>query len=296
MWLTVILGGIVLLLIYHLAKFWILDPWLVYRHFRSQNIPGWYIPIIGDLLALHWAMVNNKHLEYATEMTKKYGDYYQMSFGPIVGLLVSDPQLIHETLKTNVRAYHKSVFVRLMLDNIIGGNNLILAENDTHAHHRRLIAPAFHQQNMNSMVSLMVETASSYLNKWTVSTSKSGSQVLTIDVHKEMAQLTLNILAGCVFGVSAQNEKPAYETVTRNIAVAINEVEKRAFRLLSIIPLVNRLPLPSKLRIDAAMRDVRCVVQHIIDERKKGLSKSACKGSIHSIQNRPRTLLFMCRT
>ncbi|CAF1301007.1 unnamed protein product [Rotaria sordida] len=93
-----------------------------------------------------------------------------------------------------------------------------------------------------------------------------------------MAHLTLNILAGCVFGMSAQNEKPAYETVTRNIAVALDEVEKRAFKLLAIIPLVNRLPLPSKLRIDASMREVRRVVQHIIDERKKGLSKSACKG------------------
>lgn len=280
MWLTVALGGFLLFLAYHFVKFWILDPWLVYRGLRSQGIPGRYTPIVGDIFRMRRALLTDKHWSYTKDMTTEFGDYYQISFGPIVGLLVSDPLLIQDVLKTHVRSYHKSIFIRLMLRTIIGYNNLILAENDTHAHHRRLIAPAFHHQNLNSMTSLMVQTASRHLAKWARSARRNQNNVLTIDVHKEMALLTLNILAGCVFGMSIQNGKPIHETVSQNITAALNETEKRAFNLLGIIPLVNRLPLPSKLRIDSSMRDVRRIVQHIIDERKKGLSKSACKGLI----------------
>jgi hypothetical protein len=48
--------------------------------------------------------------------------------------------------------------------------------------------------------------------------------------------------------------------------------------MIGIIPIINCLPLPSKRRIDQSKKNVKYAVQHIIDERKKGLTKSACKG------------------
>ena len=283
MWLTLALGGVLLYLVYHFVKFWIVDPWLVYRDFRSQGIPGRHTPIVGELFRMHRALLADKHFSYATEMANEFGDYFHISFGPVVGLLVSDPLLIQDVLKNNVRAYHKSNFIRLMLSTVIGDNNLVLAENDTHARHRKLIAPAFHHQNLNSMISLMVETASRHLAKWKLSGRRNHDAVLTMDVHEAMGHLTLNILAGCVFGMSIENEKPVHETVSQTIAAALKETEKRALNLIGIIPLINRMPLPSKLRIDASMREVRRVVLHIIGERKKGLTKSACKGSTQTL-------------
>jgi hypothetical protein len=48
--------------------------------------------------------------------------------------------------------------------------------------------------------------------------------------------------------------------------------------MITIIPIINQLPFPSKRRIEKSKRDVRVVIQRIIDDRKKGLTKSACKG------------------
>ena len=48
--------------------------------------------------------------------------------------------------------------------------------------------------------------------------------------------------------------------------------------MIALIPIINQLPLPSKRRIDKSRQDIKNVVQNIIDQRKKGLTKSACKG------------------
>jgi cytochrome P450 len=278
MWLTIILGGILLFLVYRLAKYWVLDAWFVYRHFRSQGIPGRYIPIVGDLFRLRRALITEKHFDFFANLTTEFGDYYLFSWGPVVGLFLSDPLLIQGVLRTNVHAYHKSTYMRLVLNPIVGYNNLGLAENDMHAYHRRLIAPAFHHQNLNSMISFMVETASRELAKLTVSARQNQNNVLTIDVHKEMVHLTLKILGGCIFGMSMGNGKPVYEILAQNISVGYTKLQRRATTLVPYIPFINRLPLPRKLRIESLLQQGRCAIEHIIDERKKGLTKSACKG------------------
>jgi cytochrome P450 len=107
--------------------------------------------------------------------------------------------------------------------------------------------PVFQHQNLNSMMSTMVEITSCFLAKWTKCACKDNDKTISIDVHEEMARLTLDILVECVFGTS------------------------------------NRLKFPSKLRIDKSMRDPRRFIQGIIDERKKGFTKSTAKGSIRII-------------
>ena len=68
------------------------------------------------------------------------------------------------------------------------------------------------------------------------------------------------------------------EIVYYNVTETLTDIEKRILNMIAIIPMVNRLPIPSKQRIDKSKYDVRIVIQRIIDDRNKGLTKSACKG------------------
>ncbi|CAF1531612.1 unnamed protein product, partial [Adineta steineri] len=52
----------------------------------------------------------------------------------------------------------------------------------------------------------------------------------------------------------------------------------RTLNMIGLIPIINRLPFPSKQRIDKSKQDVRIVIQRIIDDRKKNLTTSSCKG------------------
>ena len=154
---TVLLVGILLFLLYRFIKFWILDPWSIHRDLWNQSIPGAYIPIVGELLGRYRTGLGNDPFSYTKKMSDRYGDYYHSSLGPIACLNISDPSLIEGVLKTNARAYHKFALGRLILGAILGYENILVAEDENHSRHRRLVAPVFQHQNINSMIALMVE-------------------------------------------------------------------------------------------------------------------------------------------
>ena len=273
-----LLLGILLFLLYRLIKFWILDPWSIHRDLWSQGIPGEYIPIVGELLGRRRAVLNDDPYSYTRKMSEKFGDYYHSSFGPRPCLNTSDPSLIEGVLKTNVRCYHKSAIARSVLSSLLGYENILLAEDEKHSRHRRLVAPVFQHQNLNSMISLMVETTLSFLTKWKTATKNKKDHSISLDIHEEMATLTLDIVTGCVFGTEIINDQHVQETIGQSVTIAIKELEKRMLNMIAFIPLLNQLPLPGKQIIDRSRHDIKNIIRTIINQRKKGLTKSACKG------------------
>jgi cytochrome P450 len=277
MWHLLVLIGVLLFIVYRFIKFWILDPWSIHRDYWKQGIPGQYTPIIGDVLDRRRASHAVDPFSYTKEMADKFGDYYHTSFGPTACLSISDPSLIEGVFKTNARAYHKAAFLQEFLGSLLGYESIVLAEDEKHTRHRRLLAPVFQHQNINSMISLMAERTFRFINKWTEIVNDKN-QPLTLDMHQEMSSLTLDIITGCAFGTEITKDNRLHETIFKCITVAVKELEKRMFNMVMITPILNRLPLPSKLRIDKSRRDIKHIVQNIINQRKKGLTKSACKG------------------
>jgi cytochrome P450 len=280
MWYTLFTISLLLYIAYRLLKYWILDSWRIHKDLWAQGIPGQYIPIIGEIFTVRRAILADDPLSHGFLMAKKYGSYYHASFGPIPRLIISDPLLIQGVLKTNARSYHKSNLMRLVLGTLLGYNNLLMAEDNIHSQHRRLIAPVFQHQNINSMISLMVEITSNLLDKWksSLNNTENKGKELTLDIQHEMARLTLDIVTGCVFGSGLMQNENVRDIIYRNVTTTLEDVQKRTFNMIGIIPIINRLPFPSKRRIDKSKRDVRIVIQGIIDGRKKGLTRSACKG------------------
>ncbi|CAF2948263.1 unnamed protein product [Rotaria sp. Silwood2] len=165
-----------------------------------------------------------------------------------------------------------------IIGTLIGTDNLLISENETHAQCRRLISPVFQHQNLNSMIPMMIEITSNVLDKWAQCVDTTENKMAIIDVRQEMAFLTLSMISGCVFGKSISKDKDIHEKMYRNVTVVLNELEQRLFHMIAILPLINRLPLPSKRRIDKSMQNLRTIVESIINERKKGLTKSTAKG------------------
>ena len=275
---TVLFVGILLFLLYRLIKFWILDPWSIHRDLWSQGIPGEYIPIVGELLHRRRAVLNDNPYSYTKKMSEKFGDYYHTSFGPRPCLNTSDPSLIEGVLKSNVRSYHKSAIARIVLSSLLGYENILLAEDEKHSRHRRLVAPVFQHQNINSMISLMAETTLRFLNKWKTATTDKEDHSITLDIHEEMANLTLDIVTGCVFGTEIINEQQVEQTIGQSLTMAMKELDKRMLNMIAFIPLLNQLPFRSKRIIDRSRQEIKHIIRNIINQRKKGLTKSACKG------------------
>ncbi|CAF3508753.1 unnamed protein product [Adineta steineri] len=280
MWSTLFMISILLYIAYRFLKYWILDPWYIHKDLWAQGIPGQYTPVVGEILTVRRAVLADDPLSFMVEMGKKYGSYYHTSFGPVPRLCTSDPSLIQGVLRTNARFYRKSNLMRLILGTLLGYDNLLLAEDNIHSQHRRLIAPVFQHQNINSMISLMVELTSNLLAKWklTLHDVENKGKELTIDMQNEMTHLTLDIVTGCVFGNGLMKNENVREIIYRNVTTTLEDVQNRTLNMIGLIPIINRLPFPSKQRIDKSKQDVRIVIQRIIDDRKKNLTTSSCKG------------------
>jgi cytochrome P450 len=280
MFYTLLLVGIFLLILYRLIKFLIVDPWSIHRDLWNQGIPGEYIPIVGELLYRRRAILDDDPYSYTQKMSNKYGDYYHTSFGPRPCLNISDPSLIEGVLKTNARSYHKSALGKLIIGSMLGYENLIVTDDEKHNRHRRLIAPVFQHQNINSMISLMIERTSTFLAKWKTAITDNKDHLLTLDIHEEMTNLTLDIVTGCVFGTEIVGDQHVHKTIGKCITTAMKATEKRMLNMIAIVPLLNQLPLSSKQCIDQSRRDIKRIIRNIINQRKRGLTKSACKGFI----------------
>ncbi|CAF4063873.1 unnamed protein product [Rotaria magnacalcarata] len=273
MWLTISFYTLLFYVIYRLIKFWIIHPWLVQRDFSNQGIPGHYTPIVGDILDRRRAFLADELLNYIEETSVKLGDYYHTSLGPFPCLTISDPALVESVLKTNSRSYHKAQLARAIVSTILGYENVLLAEDENHTRRRRLLNPVFQHQNINSMISLMVDITSKFSTKWRIKTDEQ-TYPLICDISKEMSNLTLDIITGCVFGVEVMNDKSIHETIYKSLKIALDEIEKRIYNLIILIPILNQLPIFGKRTIDKCRQDIKNITLQVINQRKQGLTKA----------------------
>ncbi|CAF1466615.1 unnamed protein product [Rotaria magnacalcarata] len=128
------------------------------------------------------------------------------------------------------------------------------------------------------MISLMVEITLKLTRKWSsvATVAADQSKSLVFDVHEEIAKLTLDIVTSCVFGTEIMSDEKMHEIVYRTITESLELMGKRLFNIADIIPIINRLPLSSKRRIDKCISEGKQLIRQIVDNRKKGLTKSAC--------------------
>ncbi|CAF4023515.1 unnamed protein product [Rotaria magnacalcarata] len=124
----------------------------------------------------------------------------------------------------------------------------------------------------------MVEITLKLTRKWSSVATVAADQnkSLVFDVHEEIAKLTLDIVTSCVFGTEIMSDEKMHEIVYRTITESLELMEKRLFNIADIIPIINRLPLSSKRRIDKCISEGKQLIRQIVDNRKKGLTKSAC--------------------
>jgi cytochrome P450 len=168
--------------------------------------------------------------------------------------LVSTPELVRELFGPLGRVTAKGRGLeqaRLLL-----GNGLLTSEGELHRRQRRLIQPAFHHTRIQAYEKVMrVEVAAL--------PERAGWADGTVrDVAADMADLTLRIVGRALFGTDLAADSPV-------VAGALAELLGRFQRvMLPGGPLLNRLPLPSTRRVQAAIAELDGVVRRLIAEHR----------------------------
>jgi cytochrome P450 len=134
------------------------------------------------------------------------------------------------------------------------GEGLLTSEGPEWRRQRRLCQPAFHRPRFASYGQTMTTYAEEMLATW-----RDGD---VRDIHQEMMQLTMRIVAKVLFGVEVKQD-------TERVAGALNVLMRHTSGGRMILPpALRHLPFPALLRVKRAVREIDEIVNHIIRQRR----------------------------
>jgi cytochrome P450 len=167
--------------------------------------------------------------------------------------VVNEPDLAWDVLATGNRDFAKSPTLRNA--GRVLGDGLLTAEGDLHRRQRRLIQPMFRHERIAGWGATMVREAERAANRL------APGEV--VDVHAEMARLTLGIVGRTIFDTDIEGED------AREVAAALHEVLSQFGRQFSPwLPITERLPLPATRRFARAVGVFDRMVYAMIARRR----------------------------
>jgi cytochrome P450 len=193
-------------------------------------------------------------LTFLAQLARDYGDIVSFRLGTDRAVFVNDPRVIRDVLVTNYTNFTKSR--GLQRAKKLLGEGLLTSEQPAHLRARRLLQPAFHRDRVAGYGEVMIEYADRAQRRWV-----SGR---AMDVSKEMARLTLDIVGKTLFDADVDSQA---ESVGR----ALTEVmESYWVALLPLPDLVDALPLPTLRRSRAARARLDAIIYDLIAQRRAG--------------------------
>ena len=134
------------------------------------------------------------------------------------------------------------------------GEGLLTNEGSGWLRQRRLCQPAFHRERMASYGQTMSAFTEEMLATW-----KDGE---VRDIHQEMMQLTMRIVAKVLFSVEVKTD-------TQRVAGALNVLMRHTSGGRMILPpFLRHVPIPAMIRVKRAVRELDEIVNRIIRQRR----------------------------
>lgn len=191
-------------------------------------------------------------LGFLERSARQYGDVVSFRLGRRPCLLVNHPDLIESVLVKNSRNFVKPFafrFTRAVL-----GNGLLTSEGSFWLRQRRLAAGAFQAERIAGYGPDMVSSAVRMLTNW-----RDGE---TRDIHADMMQVTLDIVARTLFGADVTEQS---HEIGESLLLALRSFGANFSRR---IPLPSWIPTSGNRKARAAVRGLNRVVRQIIDRRR----------------------------
>ncbi len=182
-----------------------------------------------------------------------YGDVVRLELGPRKTYMLTNPADVQRVLVDDAERYRKAQFG----DDAIGtllGDGLLMSGGDRWRQQRKLANPSFHVRRLGALAGTMVDHTESHTHGW-----ESGD---IVDVHLEIARLTVRIIVSAMFGSDITDRE--VRTVQENLEPLGARFEPDPRRYL--IP--NWAPTPENRSFDAAIDTVEAVIDDIVARRR----------------------------
>ncbi|RQG91310.1 cytochrome P450 [Natrarchaeobius halalkaliphilus] len=205
------------------------------------------LPIIGTQLAFL-----RDPYDFMTGVARKYGDiaHWRDSGGDVYQL--NHPAYIEQVLVGNNESYVKGATFQNILGPITG-NGILNSEGEVWRRNRHRIQPAFHPDRIREYAEMITEFTEDVLEDW-----RDGE---TRNVHEDMMELTLKIVARALFGAEVDAHVDTVGSALEEFMLATEN--------LAHLVLPPSVPTPGRLRIRRARKNLDEVVYRLIEERRR---------------------------
>lgn len=195
---------------------------------KYRDLPhraGW--PLLGDLPEF-----SRDPLGFLTRLHAEHGRVARLQVGPFKGVSINDPELTHQVLTKQHESVRKSMDTRWL--SLVLGDGLVTSEGALWKRHRKALQPAFHNTKIRQYADIMDQRARELIGGWRPD--------VELDVHAEMNQLTLRVVAEALTGVDVSKY---YDDIARPLDVVMRRFEEM---LTSIVPMPPQVPTPANRR------------------------------------------------
>ena len=190
-----------------------------------------------------------------TNAAREFGDlvHYHV-FGHHIYQL-NHPSLVEDFLLKDANKHHRGIVMQRA--KAVLGEGLLTAEEPLHMRQRRLMQPAFLRQRIAAYGEVIGHNAAAISAHWQPGT--------TVDLHEEMLELALRIVAKCLFDLDVQSRAEVMK-----VSAAVDAF--MGFLPLALLPfsnLIQRLPIPAMRRIHKGQAELDTMIYAMIHERRQ---------------------------
>lgn len=247
----------------------------------AQTLPlppsprGW--PLLGHLPRLR----SEGMLNVLDDSWRTLGDVFSVDIG-MHAVVIAHPDGIKRILAGNAKNYVKGATydgVRRII-----GNGVLALEGDAWKSRRTLMNPAFHRSALGHLTQAMVETGRGAFDGLL---QRHGRGTFTIDAHREMVKLTLDVVTAALFGKELLGSVDiSYES----LGAALELVSEHGNGFV----LPHWVPTAGNRKFHKTMKEVETVIYRVIEAGRRrppgdGTLLSMLINSVDAETNRPLT-------
>ncbi|KAL1289488.1 hypothetical protein HN51_057551 [Arachis hypogaea] len=252
-------------------------PMRIQAHFSRQGIRGppyrFFIGNVKELVSMMLKASSQpmpfshnilpRVLSFYHHWKKIYGATFIVWFGPTVRLTVSDPDLIREIFTSKSELYEKNEAPPLVKQ--LEGDGLLSLKGEKWAHHRRIISPTFHMENLKLLIPVMGTSVVEMLEKWSEMGEKGEVE---IEVSELFQTLTEDVITRTAFGSSYEDGKAIFRLQSQQMLLAADAFQK------VFIPGYRFFPTRRNIKSWKLEKKIRKSLVRLIERRRESNSGS----------------------
>ncbi len=214
-------------------------------------------PIVGNLLDLRAA---GDLVKFCEPLWRAHGDVFRFKLLGTNVTVVTHPEALKHVLSSRREKYVKGKIydsARSVL-----GDSLVPLEGDAWKARRALMQPSFHRRELMKLTAIMAERGARFFDGLL---ERAGGAAIAIDAHREVVQLTLDVVLHALLGGELiRSTDASYETIGASLELMSEAANG--------IVLPAWVPTPHNVKFRRTMRELDALMYTLIRRARESRS------------------------